>query len=103
MQYDDALRAMTPDIYERMRSAVETGRWPDGQKLTDAQRENAMELVMVYQAKFLDQDEHFSINKMGELVLKSKRDMREELKLRAEQRGESIARFNLNENKDSSE
>lgn len=103
MHYDDALRAMTPEIYERMRSAVETGRWPDGQKLTDAQRENAMELVMVYQAKFLDQNEHFSINKMGELVLKSKRDMREELNLRAAQRGESIARFNLDENKESSE
>ncbi len=96
MHYNDALRAMTPEIYERMLTAVETGRWPDGQKLTEGQRENAMELVMVYQAKYLDQNEHFSINKLGELVLKSKRDMREELKLKAQQRGESIARFNLN-------
>ncbi|MCC5855087.1 MAG: DUF1315 family protein [Idiomarina sp.] len=97
MQYDDVLRAMSPEIYERMREAVETGRWPDGQKLTDAQRENAMQLVMLYQAKRLDQSEHFSINKNGDLVVKTKRDMREELRQRASLGSEdTIARFSIN-------
>ena len=94
MQYDDVLRAMTPEIYERMREAVETGRWPDGQKLTPAQLENAMELVMVYQAKRLEQDEHFTIAPSGELVMKSKGDLKAELRLRA---GADIARFSVAE------
>ncbi|MFU8783575.1 YeaC family protein [Aliidiomarina sp.] len=94
MQYDDVLRAMTPEIYARMKDAVETGRWPDGQKLTPAQLENAMELVMVYQAKRLQQDDHFSIAPTGELVMKTKGDLRAELRLRA---GADIARFQVNE------
>ncbi|HLV47571.1 MAG TPA: DUF1315 family protein [Aliidiomarina sp.] len=98
MQYDDVLRAMTPEIYERMKSAVETGRWPDGQKLTDTQKENAMELVMVYQAKRLDETEHFSVNKQGELITKTKRDMREDLRAQAQRRSDQdIARFKLDD------
>lgn len=94
MQYEDALRAMTPEIYERMKNAVETGRWPDGNKLSAAQLENAMELVMVYQAKRLKQDDHFTIAPSGELLMKTKGDFRAELRLRA---GADIARFNLDE------
>ncbi|RUO22407.1 DUF1315 domain-containing protein [Aliidiomarina iranensis] len=98
MQYEDALRAMTPEIYERMKTAVETGRWPDGQKLTATQLENAMELVMVYQAKRLQQDDHFTISPTGELVTKTKGDMRAELRMRT---ANDIARFKVNNPADS--
>ncbi|MCO4320758.1 YeaC family protein [Aliidiomarina quisquiliarum] len=98
MQYDDVLRGMTPEIYQRMLSAVETGRWPDGQKLTDAQKENAMQLVMLYQAKRLNQSDHFSVNSLGELVMKSKRDLREDLRAKAQLReGNDIARFKIDD------
>ncbi|MCL5255099.1 MAG: DUF1315 family protein [Gammaproteobacteria bacterium] len=96
MQYDDVVKAMSPEIYERMVQAVETGRWPDGQKLTPEQLENAMELVMVYQARRLQQDEHFSIGPTGELVMKTKGDLRSELRMRAEA---DIARFTINDDK----
>ncbi|MCH8502602.1 MAG: DUF1315 family protein [Aliidiomarina sp.] len=96
MQYDDVVKAMSPEIYERMVQAVETGRWPDGQKLTPEQLENAMELVMVYQARRLHQDEHFSIGPTGELVMKTKGDLRSELRMRAEA---DIARFTINDDK----
>ncbi|RTE87207.1 MULTISPECIES: YeaC family protein [Gammaproteobacteria] len=103
MQYETALKAMTPEIYERMLSAVETGRWPDGQKLTDAQRENSMQLVMMYQKHYLDQKDHFQINKDGELVVKSKRDMRQELRdkvlAKAQSEELSIAKFNQSSKK----
>lgn len=97
MNYDDVLRAMTPELYERMRTAVETGRWPDGQKLTADQLENAMELVMVYQARRLNQSDHFTIGKNGELVTRTKGDMKAELRLKNEQ---NIARFKVNPSKD---
>jgi len=96
MQYDDVVKAMSPEIYERMVQAVETGRWPDGQKLTPEQLENAMELVMVYQARRLQQDDHFSIGPTGELVMKTKGDLRSELRMRAEA---DIARFTINDDK----
>lgn len=96
MQYDDVVKAMSPEIYERMVQAVETGRWPDGQKLTAEQLENAMELVMVYQARCLQQDDHFSIGPTGELVMKTKGDLRSELRMRAEA---DIARFTINDDK----
>lgn len=92
MQYDDVLKAMTPEVYERMVAAVETGRWPDGNKLTPEQLENTMELVMVYQARRLNQTEHFTIGANGELVTKTKGDLRSELRMRAEA---DIARFDL--------
>ncbi|WP_194755669.1 YeaC family protein [Aliidiomarina indica] len=102
MQYDDVLRAVTPDIYERMKEAVETGRWPDGQKLTESQRENAMEIVMVYQARRLNQTDHFSIDSKGELVFKTKGDLRRELRDRAGLPSDDaeIARFPLNKDSD---
>ena len=28
------LQSITPDIYERLKLAVEIGKWPDGQRLT---------------------------------------------------------------------
>lgn len=96
MQYDDVVKAISPEIYERMVQAVETGRWPDGQKLTPEQLENAMELVMVYQARRLQQDDHFSIGPTGELVMKTKGDLRSELRMRAEA---DIARFTINDDK----
>lgn len=98
MQYDDVMRAVTPEIYERMKTAIETGRWPDGNRLTPAQLDNAMEIVIFYQARKLNQTEHFSINSSGELVLKTKGDFRAELKLRVERHKErDIARFKLDE------
>lgn len=99
MQYDKVLRGMTAEIYERMKTAVETGRWPDGEKLTATQKENAMELVMVYQAKRLNQTDHFSVNNQGELIMKSKRNLRDELRVQAQQsrdQEQAIARFQVN-------
>ncbi|TRW49722.1 DUF1315 family protein [Aliidiomarina halalkaliphila] len=103
MQYDDVLRAVTPEIYERMKEAVETGRWPDGQKLSAAQLENAMEIVMVYQARRLNQTDHFSINNAGELVFKTKGDLRRELRDRAGLPSDeaTIARFSIEPDSDS--
>lgn len=86
MDLEQALKGVTPALYQRLVNAVETGRWPDGQILTAEQKENAMSLVMLYQAKKLDEEEHFKINSQGELITKTKADMQEELKIRAARR-----------------
>lgn len=53
----------------RFSEAVETGKWPDGQLVSDEQKESCMQAIMLYKARFSDnQDEPFTISKTGELV-----------------------------------
>ncbi|MGL5501413.1 MAG: DUF1315 family protein, partial [Plesiomonas shigelloides] len=35
MHVDSLISAMTPEVYERLRQAVETGKWADGTALTE--------------------------------------------------------------------
>lgn len=89
-QLDAMLDAMTPDVYERLATAVETGKWPDGVALTQAQRDNCMQLVMLYQARHNETPQHMTIGKGGEMVTKSKRELKEEFGIDSE-----ITRINL--------
>lgn len=57
MNYRDAIDQMSPDIYQRLRQAVELGRWPDGSVLTPEQREHALQAVIAWGEKFLPPEE----------------------------------------------
>lgn len=48
-QVNDILQAMNQDVYQRFRQAVELGRWPSGEKLTDKQRRTCMQAIIVYE------------------------------------------------------
>lgn len=89
-QLEAVLDAMTPEVYERLALAVETGKWPDGVALTQAQRDNCMQLVMLYQARHNETPQHMTIGKGGEMVTKSKRELKEEFGIEPE-----ITRINL--------
>lgn len=39
MNIDDMIAGMTPEVYQRLVTAVELGKWPDGVALTPEQRE----------------------------------------------------------------
>lgn len=45
--------ALKRPMYERLRSALELGKWQDGQRLTPAQQEQVMQLVMLYELRQL--------------------------------------------------
>ena len=93
MQFEDLINSMSQDTYERLVSAVETGRWPDGAKLSEEQLENSLQLVMAYQARFLDSDQHYTVGKDGRIVTKSKSELKRQF---LEQGGaDTIARFDL--------
>lgn len=96
MQFDDLIGSMNQEIYERLVQAVETGKWPDGNKLTDEQRENSIQLVMAYQARYANSEETFTIGTNGEIVTKTKRELKEQFK---NDSGEPIARFKLDQQK----
>lgn len=79
MNIDALLSAMSPQVYERLRTAVETGKWPDGTVLSEEQRDSCMQAVLLYQSKVAQSTEHMTINAQGEIVHKSKREFKEAL------------------------
>lgn len=92
MQFEDLITSMSRETYDRLVTAVETGRWPDGNKLSPEQRENSLQLVMAYQSRYIPSDQHMSIGPDGQMLMKSKRELKQQYSDQPEQ---SIARFSL--------
>ncbi|QYJ84545.1 DUF1315 family protein [Shewanella mesophila] len=78
---------MPDEVYERLLSAVELGKWQDGSELSQEQKDSTLQLVMLYQARRLNQTDHFTINSRGGLNELSKAELKKQFK------GENIAAF----------
>ncbi|MGB9096432.1 YeaC family protein [Erwinia sp.] len=78
MELDEMIASMTPEVYQRLVTAVETGKWADGVALTPEQKENSLQLVMLWQARHNDNPQHMSVGKGGEMVMKSKKQLKDE-------------------------
>ncbi|EHU5002164.1 YeaC family protein [Vibrio vulnificus] len=92
MNTEQLLSAMTPEVYQRLTYAVETGRWPEGTPLSQTQRDSCMQAVMLYQSKHNIDAEHMSVAAGGEICFKSKA----ELKKQFQWGQEDIVRVNPN-------
>lgn len=93
MNAHQLIDAITPEAYERLLFAVETGKWPEDTPLSSSQRDYCMQAVMLYQSKHNVEADHMSIAIGGEMVLKSKA----ELKKRFRSGQEDIVRINPNQ------
>ncbi len=49
MTFEELVKKLDPDVYRSLRTAVELGKWPDGQSLSASQRELCMEAVIYYE------------------------------------------------------
>ena len=78
MDFNALVSAMTPDTYEKLAQAAETGRWADGTPLSDEQKAHTLQLVMAYQAKVLKSDEIFTVGADGQIVHKSKAELKKQ-------------------------
>jgi hypothetical protein len=87
MDINQLLAAMTPDVYQRILTAVETGKWLDGSTLTPSLRDNAMQAVMLYQSRHNIDAEHMTVAVGGEIKLKSKVEFKRDFTV------DDIARF----------
>ncbi|MEG0280356.1 MAG: DUF1315 family protein [Morganella sp. (in: enterobacteria)] len=76
MEIDDLLSAMTPEVYRRLVTAVELGKWADGVPLTESQKSSSLQLVMIWQSRHNEDPEHMSIGMNGEISLKSKQALK---------------------------
>jgi uncharacterized protein YeaC (DUF1315 family) len=72
MSVEKLLASMTPEIYEKMKTAVELGKWENGLALTEAQKDNSLQAVMLYQSRFNTDPEHFTIGTDGEITMLKK-------------------------------
>lgn len=93
MNTEQLLSAITPEVYQRLTYAVETGRWPEGTPLSQAQRDSCMQAVMLYQSKHNTAAEHMSVAAGGDICFKSKA----ELKKQFQSGQEDIVRVNPNQ------
>ena len=92
MNIEALVASMTPEIYERLRQAVETGKWPDGTPLNDEQKASSIQAVMLYQSKIERSSEHMTVGESGEILHKSKADFKSSLRDEQEDKN-TIARF----------
>ncbi|WLD59576.1 YeaC family protein [Salinispirillum sp. LH 10-3-1] len=57
MSFSATASGLTPEIYERFRAALETGKWPDGKALTAEQKQTVMEAILTWEAANLPEDQ----------------------------------------------
>lgn len=83
MNLDDIINSMMPEVYQRLSTAVELGKWPDGVALTEEQKENCLQLVMLWQARHNIEAQHMTIDTNGQMVMKSKQKLKEDFGISA--------------------
>jgi uncharacterized protein YeaC (DUF1315 family) len=55
--FDALLNSITPEIHEKLKDAVATGRWANGDKLTPEQLENSMQAVIAWELTNLPEEQ----------------------------------------------
>lgn len=76
MNLQDTIEHMPEAMYLRLKCAAETGKWPEGTVVEQAQRDTALQLIMAYQAHHLNSDEMLTIGSDGQMVHKNKRQLK---------------------------
>ncbi|CAK9885155.1 MAG: hypothetical protein XXXJIFNMEKO3_01547 [Candidatus Erwinia impunctatus] len=79
MDLNRLLAQLGPTQYKQLRQAVETGKWPNGVALNSEQKENCLQLVMLWQSRYNTEPQHVSIAVGGELVLKTRAELQQQL------------------------
>ena len=51
------VEAMTPTIYENLKTAVELGKWGDGARLSPEKVESCLQAIILYETKNLPESE----------------------------------------------
>lgn len=57
MEFEQLINNITPEIYSNLKRAIEIGKWADGRKLSQQQKESCMEAVLNYEQRFVPETE----------------------------------------------
>lgn len=66
----EAIENITPEIYQNLKLAVEIGKWPDGRKLTQEQKELTLQALIAWETRNLPEEQR--IGYMGPQACSSK-------------------------------
>lgn len=70
MNFEQLISHISPELFQQLQTAVEIGRWPDGSRLNDEQREMLIQALMLWQARHDgERDEPYTVSSSGELRL----------------------------------
>lgn len=50
VNFKNLARSITPNVYQTFKRAVETGRWPDGSRLSVDQKEICIQAIIAYES-----------------------------------------------------
>ncbi len=71
-EIETLIAGITPDVYQRLATAVETGKWANGVPLTPAHKAYSLQLVLLWQSRHNSNPQHMSIGRDGHIVIKGK-------------------------------
>lgn len=57
MDFKQLLESITPEVYENLKTAIELGKWANGQALTQEQKELCMQAVIAYEHNHVPEDQ----------------------------------------------
>ena len=57
MQLTDFLQEMTPDVYRVLKESIELGRWPNGQLLSDEERNASLQAMIAWEHDHLPEEQ----------------------------------------------
>ena len=55
--FAEMIENITPEIYQSLKLAVEIGKWPDGRKLTQEQKELSLQAMIAWEVQNLPEEE----------------------------------------------
>ncbi|HEX4869945.1 MAG TPA: YeaC family protein [Moraxellaceae bacterium] len=64
--FETLLATLTPELVAVFRRSIETGKWPDGRRLTDEQRATCMQAVIAWEHRHLPETERTGYIDKGE-------------------------------------
>ncbi len=73
---EQLLSVMTPEIYQRLVTAVELGKWPDGVALSAEQKAHSLQMVLLWQSRHNHDPEHMTVGTDGTIIMKSKQQLK---------------------------
>ena len=53
---EELIELMTEDTYRSVKTAVELSKWEDGNRLTKEQIEHCLQILILYEARYLPED-----------------------------------------------
>jgi uncharacterized protein YeaC (DUF1315 family) len=69
MEYNQLIAQLTPEVYLRLKAAIEIGKWPDGRVLSADQKASCLEAILRYQSMKLDPQQHSGYMTSARLAL----------------------------------